>query len=91
MIDTSLSEQTVNEPDLLENNHHNDTESEKFWRSSRIRRSTISDDYVVYLQECDYDIGMKDDPVSFKDTINSDDSKFWLDAMKDEMESISKN
>ena len=34
---------------------------------------------------------MKDDLVSFKDVINSDDSEFWLDAMKDEIESMIKN
>ena len=47
VIDTPISEQTVNKSDLIENNHHNDTESEIFQRSTRIRRSTISDDYVA--------------------------------------------
>ena len=60
-------------------------------RSTWIRRSAISDVYIVYLQECDYDIRIKDDPVPFKDAMNWDNSELWLDAMKDEIESISKN
>mgnify|MGYP006869216781 CR=1 FL=1 len=34
-------------------------------RSQRERRPAISDDYVVYLQESDFDIGINKDPVSF--------------------------
>ena len=34
-------------------------------RSQRERRPTIIDDYVVYLQESDFDIGIRKDPVSF--------------------------
>ena len=74
-VDTPLHEQIVNEHDSIENNHNNDTESEILWRSTRNRRLTILNDYIVYLQECDYDIRMKDDTVSFKDAINSDDSE----------------
>uniref|UniRef100_A0A803LV75 Retroviral polymerase SH3-like domain-containing protein n=1 Tax=Chenopodium quinoa TaxID=63459 RepID=A0A803LV75_CHEQI len=33
-------------------------------RSQRERKSVISDDYVVYLQESDFDIGIRKDPVS---------------------------
>ncbi|RVW22478.1 Retrovirus-related Pol polyprotein from transposon TNT 1-94 [Vitis vinifera] len=32
-------------------------------RSTRERRSTISDDYVVYLQEHEFDMGLEDDPI----------------------------
>ncbi|RVX02330.1 Retrovirus-related Pol polyprotein from transposon TNT 1-94 [Vitis vinifera] len=35
-------------------------------RSTRERRSTISDDYVVYLQEHEFDMGLEDDPISTK-------------------------
>ena len=34
-------------------------------RSSRERKSAISSDYVVYLEEVDYDIGIHEDPYSF--------------------------
>lgn len=30
-------------------------------RSTKIRKLTISSDYVVYLQECDYNIGAEND------------------------------
>ena len=34
-------------------------------RSQREKRSTISDEYVVYLQESDFDIGSSKDSISF--------------------------
>ena len=34
-------------------------------RSTRERRSTILDDYVVYLQEYEFDMGLEDNPISF--------------------------
>ena len=48
----------------------------------------IYDDYVVYLQESDYDIGIKRDPLSFSQAIESNDSEKWYDAMKEELKSI---
>ncbi|KAK0592428.1 hypothetical protein LWI29_018916 [Acer saccharum] len=38
-------------------------------RSQREKRSAISNDYMVYLQESDYDIGMDNDPVSYQQAI----------------------
>jgi hypothetical protein len=38
-------------------------------RSQRERRSAISDDYVVYLQELENDLGIENDPVSFSEAI----------------------
>ena len=43
-------------------------------RSQRERRSAISDKYVVYLQESDFDIGSIKDPISFSQAIKSVDS-----------------
>jgi len=43
----------------------NAKEAEGVRRSSRIRKLAITDDYIVYLQESDFDIGPKDDPTSF--------------------------
>ena len=34
-------------------------------RSTRERRSTISNDYVIYLQEHEFDMGLEDNPISF--------------------------
>jgi hypothetical protein len=60
-------------------------------RSFRVSRPTIPSDYVVYLQESDFDVGPKDDPKSFLQAINGDNSTFWFNAMKEEMKSIAKN
>ena len=60
-------------------------------RSERARRPTISDDYVVYLQEHEYDVGDVSDPTTYKEAIVSPQSNFWIDAMKDEMTSTSQN
>ena len=60
-------------------------------RSTRNRKTSISSDYIVYLQEFDLDVGLKDDPIAFSQAINRDDSKLWYESMKDEMESIAKN
>ena len=60
-------------------------------RSVRERRSAISDDYVVYLQESEYDLGIDNDPVSFSEAIESASSTKWLDAMKEELKSMDHN
>ena len=60
-------------------------------RSQRERRPAISDDYVVFLQESDFDIGIKMDPVSFSQAIESDDSSKWIDVMKEELKSMDQN
>ena len=54
--------------------------------SQRERRSTIPNDYMVYLQESDFDIKINEDPVS--QAINSAKYDKWIDAMKDELKSI---
>ena len=60
-------------------------------RSQREKRSTISNDYVVYLQESENDLSIDNDPVSFSKAMNSDNSDKWLDAMKDELKSMAQN
>ena len=57
-------------------------------RSTRERRSTISDDYVVYLQEHEFDMGLEDDSISVSQVKQNFDSKKWIEAMKDEMKSM---
>ena len=34
-------------------------------RSTRVRRSVILDDYIVYLQELDTDLRAENDPITF--------------------------
>ena len=60
-------------------------------RSQREKRSAISNDYVVYLQESENDLSIDNDPVSFSEAMNSDNSDKWLDAMKDELKSMAQN
>ncbi|RVW97553.1 Retrovirus-related Pol polyprotein from transposon TNT 1-94 [Vitis vinifera] len=60
-------------------------------RSTRERRSTISNDYVVYLQEHEFDMGLEDDPISVSQVKQSSNSEKWIEAMKDEMKSMKDN
>jgi hypothetical protein len=57
-------------------------------RSQRARRSAISDGYEVYVSE---EIQMKGDPTSFEQAMRSAYSSKWLEAMEDEMRSMSIN
>ena len=60
-------------------------------RSTRVRKSAIPGDYVVYLQECDYNVGAENDPESFSQAMSSKDSNLWHNAMKEEMDSMASN
>jgi hypothetical protein len=60
-------------------------------KSTRPKRSAIPDDYVVYLQESDYNIGAENDPKSFSQAMSCKESELWYDAMKEEMNSIKSN
>jgi hypothetical protein len=55
------------------------------------KRSASPDDYVVYLQESDYNIGAENDPESFSQAMSCKESELWYDAMKEEMNSIKSN
>jgi hypothetical protein len=55
-------------------------------RSQSARSSAISDDYEVYVSE---EIQMEGDPTSFEEAMRSAYSSKWLDAMEDEMRSMS--
>jgi hypothetical protein len=57
-------------------------------RSQRARRTDISDDYEVYVSE---EIQMEGDPTSFEKAMRNVYSSKWLDAIEDEMRSISIN
>ena len=57
-------------------------------RSQRVRKRAISDDYEVYNSE---EVQMEGDPISFEEAMRSTHSSEWLEAMKDEMRSMSTN
>ena len=52
---------------------------------------TILDDYIVYLQEHEFDMGLGDDPISLNQVKQSVNSHKWMEAMKDEMTSMKDN
>ena len=56
-----------------------------------MRKPVIPSDYVVYMQELDYDIGAKNDLGTFSQAISCKESNLWYDAMKDEMNSMAFN
>ena len=61
-------------------------------RSIRERRSAIPDDYVIYLGEYEFDIGIvEDDPINFTQVKQSSNSQKWIDAMNEEMKSMRDN
>ena len=60
-------------------------------RSQREKRLAISSDYEVYLTECDYDIGLKNYPSSYDQTIKGENSTTCLNAMKEELKSMEDN
>jgi hypothetical protein len=57
-------------------------------RSQRARRLAISNDYEVFVSE---EIQMEGDPTSFEEVMRNAHSSKWLDAMEDEMRSMSVN
>ena len=42
---------------------------------------TITDDYVVYSLEHEGDLSIDEDPVSFRQAMESNNSERWFDAM----------
>ena len=60
-------------------------------RSVRERRSAISNDYVVYSIESECDLSLDEDPISFRQAMESEDSEKWLIAAKDEIKSMGDN
>ena len=60
-------------------------------RSTRVRRSVILDDYIMYLQELNDDLGAENDPIMFSHAMNCKESYLWFNAMKDEMNSMATN
>ncbi|KAL0307710.1 UNVERIFIED_CONTAM: Retrovirus-related Pol polyprotein from transposon TNT 1-94, partial [Sesamum angustifolium] len=71
------------EPSTL--NNQNQDENVEVRRSSRVKKSAISSDYIVYLQESDFDIGLENDPTSFSQAMSSENFNLWHNAMKEEI------
>ena len=56
--------------------------------SEKACRLAISNDYIVYLQEHEYDLGDVSDPTTYKEAIVCPQSNLWINAMKDEITSM---
>ena len=83
--DTNVTNDEEEEPHQSENNVPS---QENLRRSSRVRKSAISEDYEVYMSE---EIQMEGDPTTFEEAIRSPHSSKWLEAMEDEIKSMSTN
>ena len=46
---------------------------------------------MVYLQESENYLSIDNDPISFSEAINGDNSDKWIDDMKDELKSMAHN
>ncbi|KAM1502254.1 hypothetical protein ACFXTO_027626 [Malus domestica] len=57
-------------------------------KSTRLRKSAISDDFMLYLSEVDINIG---EPATYKEAISGLQQEEWVKAMKSELESMKKN
>ena len=60
-------------------------------RSKRVRKSSIPNDYILYLQELDYNIGAENYPETFSQAKSSKESNLWYNAVKEEMKSMISN
>ena len=61
-------------------------------RSTREKRSAISGDYIVFLQEHEVDTNLaEDDLINLQQALQSSNSCKWIDAMKNEMKSMEDN
>lgn len=88
ILDTIQVEDTGSEPPVVANEQMNDMSLRK---SQRERRSVISDDYYVYLQEHESDIGIDNDPENLSQARNSDKFPLWMEVMNDELKYMEYN
>lgn len=75
----------------VEQHNHEENVGQNLRRSTRERKSAIPSDYVVYLQESDYNVGAIDDPESYLQAMSCERSELWYNAMKEEMNSMRSN
>ena len=72
-----IIEQLVKQHDPQEN------VDSKLRRSTRERKSVIPSDYVVCLQESNFNVGAENDPETFLKAISCKESDLWFNSMKD--------
>ena len=86
------NQNNIQEPPVLEEQTLPPSEPTPLRRSTRERRSSVPDDYIVFLQEHEFDIGaVEDDPINFRQALESSKSQEWIDAMNEEIKSMKDN
>jgi hypothetical protein len=98
-VEIPLIEQTTEEPQptILDNPHsptpspeHN-VDALPIRHSQRERRPVNHDDYYIFLEEKDSNIGCFPDPENYSEAICSDLFNIWIEAMNDEIISMIHN
>ena len=86
------NQNNIQEPPILEEQTLPPLEPKPLGRSTRERRSALPDDYIVFLQEHEFDIGaVEDDPINFRQALESSKYQEWIDAMNEEIKSMKDN
>ena len=57
-------------------------------RFTKERRTIIPNDYIIFIQEHEDDVGLIEDPINFYQAMHNSYSQNWINAMKDEMKSM---
>ena len=60
-------------------------------RFTKERRTIIPNDYIIFIQEHEDDVGLIEDPINFYQAMHNSYSQNWINAMKDEMKSMKDN
>ena len=90
--DAYPNQSNIQEPPLLEEQTLPPPEPTPLRRYTRERRSAFPDDYIVFLQEHEFDIGaMEDDPINFRQALEISKSQEWIDTMNEEIKSMKDN
>ena len=86
------NQNNIQEPPIPEEQTLPPPEPTPLRRSTRERRSEVSDDYIVFLQEHEFDIGVvEDDPINFRQALENSKFQEWIDAMNEEKKSMKDN
>ena len=76
------NQNNIQEPPIPEEQTLPPPEPTPLRRTTRERRSALLDDYIVFLLEHEFDIGaVEDDPINFRQALESSKSQEWIDAM----------
>ena len=80
------NQNNIQEPPVLEEQTLPPPEPTPLRRSTKERRSAVPDDYIVFLQEHEFDIGaVENDPINFRQALESSKYQEWIDVMNEEI------